>query len=74
MGAAPAVLPAAGVSQKSGGYAPTLKQLAAEDVRVDRLDFRPSITATPSLYEIVAAGFGGAMVHIDQDGRAWVTK
>ena len=29
------------------------------------------MTATPSLYEIVAAGFGGAIVHIDQDGRVW---
>jgi hypothetical protein len=58
--------------EKSGGFASTLKALAAEDIRVDGLDFRPSITATPSLYEIVAAGFGGATVHIDQDGRVWV--
>ena len=32
------------------------------------------MTATPSLYEICAPGFGGATVHIDQDGRVWVTK
>ncbi len=27
--------------------------------------------STPSFYEIIAPGFGGAVVHIDQDGRVW---
>ena len=36
--------------------------------------FLPELKATQSLYEIVAPGFGGAIVHIDQDGRVWVTK
>jgi len=57
--------------EKSGAYASTLKQLAAEEIRIDGLDFRPALTATPSLYEIVAPGFAGATVHIDQDGRVW---
>ena len=60
--------------EKSGGYASTLAPLAVDNIRVEGLDFRPTLTATASLYEIVAAGFGGATVHIDQDGRVWMTK
>jgi hypothetical protein len=29
---------------------------------------------TPSLYEITAKGFDGAVVHIAQDGRVWLTR
>jgi hypothetical protein len=58
----------------SGSYAGRLDALNAGDVRVDGLEFRPVMHATPSLYEIVAPGFGGAVVHIDQDGRVWVTQ
>jgi hypothetical protein len=44
------------------------------DLRVDGLQFRPVLSATPSMYEIVAAGFAGALVHIKQEGRVWVTR
>lgn len=37
-------------------------------------EFRPVIHATPSLYEITAKGINGALVHINQDGRVWVTR
>ena len=30
--------------------------------------------ATASLYEITAKGLSGALVHINQDGRVWVTR
>ena len=59
---------------KSGGYAARLEALNASDIRVDGIDFRPVMHATPSLYEIVAPGAGGALVHIDQGGRVWVAR
>jgi hypothetical protein len=58
----------------SGGYAATLDALKFSDIRVDGLDFRPAMHATPSLYEIIAPGFAGAAVHISQDGRVWLTR
>jgi hypothetical protein len=56
------------------GYATTLDALRASDIRVDGLDFRPVLQATPTLYEITAHGFDGATVHISQDGRVWLTR
>jgi hypothetical protein len=50
-----------------------LDLLKAAEVRVDGIDFNPVMHATPSLYEIAAKGFGSATVHINQEGRAWVT-
>jgi hypothetical protein len=50
------------------------RALDPTDLRVDGLQFRPVLSATPSMYEIVAAGFAGAVVHINQEGRAWVTR
>ena len=41
---------------------------------MDGIDFHPLFHATPSLYEMAAAGFDGAVVHINQDGRVWVTR
>ena len=46
----------------------------AADIRVEGVDFRPVLQATPSLYEITANGFDGAVVHITQDGRVWLTR
>ena len=59
---------------KTGSYAPTLEALNVSDIGVDGLEFRPVLHATPSLYEIVAPGFDTSIVHIDQDGRLWVTR
>jgi len=59
---------------RTGAYATTLDQLGVSDIRVDGLEFKPALYATPSLYEFVAPGFAGAVVHIDQDGRVWVTR
>jgi Carbohydrate family 9 binding domain-like len=58
----------------NGGYSASAAALHADDVRVDGFDFRQQIHATPSLYEIIANGFDGTVVHIDQDGRVWVTR
>jgi hypothetical protein len=57
-----------------GRYASDLAALAAATIRVDGLDFRPSMQMTDSQYEIVANGFDGAVVHLRQDGRVWVTR
>ncbi|MEZ5318817.1 MAG: carbohydrate-binding family 9-like protein [Vicinamibacterales bacterium] len=54
-----------------GRYAPTLEAIAAYDLRVSGTVFRPVMQATDDLYEIAAPGFGGATVHIRQDGRVW---
>jgi hypothetical protein len=55
-------------------YATTLAPLNAQDIRVEGLDFRPMLEGTATIYRISAAGFGGARVHIDQDGRVWITR
>ena len=58
----------------TGAYATTPDSLKASDIVVDGLEFRPVIQATATRYEISASGFGGAVVHIDQDGRVWLTR
>jgi Carbohydrate family 9 binding domain-like len=58
--------------EANGGYSTSAAALRAADVRVDGVAFRPRLHATPSLYEIIADGFGGAVVHINQDGRVWL--
>jgi hypothetical protein len=55
-------------------YAATLDALGPLDIRVEGIDFKPVMQSTRSLYEITAAGFDGGVVHIDQDGRVWVTR
>ena len=57
-----------------GGYAATLDSLKATGIHVEGLEFRPAIQGTPNFYEISANGFDGAVVHINQDGRVWVTR
>jgi hypothetical protein len=58
----------------NGGYAASIAALKADEIRVDGIDFRPRLHATPSLYEMIADGFGGTLVHINQEGRVWVTR
>ncbi len=58
----------------TGGYATTLERLNPSDIRVAGVDFQPAMHATASLYEITATGVNGAVVHISQDGRVWVTR
>jgi hypothetical protein len=43
----------------NGGYTASISALHAADIRVDGVDFRPLLHATPSLYEMTAAGFDG---------------
>ena len=65
------------VRDANGGYAATLEALNASDIRpigVDGIDFHPVMDATTTRYEIAAKGFDGAVVHISQDGRVWVTR
>ncbi len=57
-----------------GRYARELSELTAPDIRVEGLEFRPTMQVTDSLYEIHARGFGGAVVHIRQDGRVWLDE
>jgi hypothetical protein len=57
-----------------GTYAADLPALGAADIRIDGLDFAPSMQVTESLYEIRADGFDGAVVHLSQDGRVWVRR
>ena len=58
----------------NGRYAATLDALHAADIRVDGVDFRPVLDATASRYDISAQGLDGAIVHITQDGRVWLTR
>ena len=55
-------------------YVTSLDALKAAEIQVEGLEFRPVIQATASLYEISTPGFNGSVVHINQDGRVWVTK
>ncbi len=57
-----------------GRYASDLAALDAAGIRVEALDFQPTMQVTDSLYEIRAKGFDGAMVHLRQDGKVWVTR
>jgi hypothetical protein len=56
-----------------GVYAATVDALNPGDIHVDGLVFQPVLEGTATIYRISAAGFGGARVHIDQDGRVWIT-
>jgi hypothetical protein len=58
----------------NGRYAADLDALHAGDIRVEDFAFAPALHATPSLFEITAAGFDRAVVHITQDGRVWTTR
>ena len=58
----------------NGTYASTLDALNRSNIRVEGLAFMPTIHATDSGYEITAPGFGGAVVHIVQDGRVWTAN
>jgi len=58
----------------NGRYADDLAVLHAADIRVDGLEFAPSMQATRDLYRITAKGFGGAVVHIQHDGKVWLTR
>ncbi len=62
------------IHRAGGAYATTLDALDAGNIRVDGLAFRPTLSTTPSMYEITADGFGGLVVHINQDGRVWSTS
>jgi hypothetical protein len=57
-----------------GRYAATLDALGSKDIRLEGLEFQPSIATTTSTYEITAPGFHDAIVHINHDGRVWVTR
>ena len=57
-----------------GGYATSLDPLTAADVRVDGLDFRPTMQAGSLFYQITAKGFEGATVHINEEGKVWTTR
>jgi hypothetical protein len=56
----------------TGKYASSIDALNPADIRVEGLDFRPSLQTAGSLYEMSASGFAGASAHITQDGRAWL--
>ena len=65
------------VREAKGAYAATLEALNANDIRpigVDGIDFHPVMDAIATRYEITAKGFDGAVVHISEDGRVWVTR
>jgi Carbohydrate family 9 binding domain-like len=55
-----------------GRYAPDLASLNAADIRVEGLDFHPSLQTAGDRYEIAAPGFGGAVAHLTEDGRVSV--
>jgi hypothetical protein len=57
-----------------GRYAADLAALDAASIQVDGLAFRPTLQATDGLYEISANGFSGAVVHMRQDGKVWLTR
>ena len=62
------------VRDATGRYAGDLDALNARTIEVEGMEFRPSLQATDSMYEITAPGVAGALVHIRQDGRVWITR
>jgi thiamine biosynthesis lipoprotein ApbE len=57
-----------------GTYATTLDALSGSDIRVEGIEFKPTIHATASTYEIITLGFDSTTVHMVSDGRVWVTR
>jgi hypothetical protein len=58
-----------------GRYARDLTELGdTRAITVEGLAFAPMLQSTDSLYELQAPGFGGATVHLRQDGRVWLTR
>jgi hypothetical protein len=57
-----------------GRYARDLALLKGREIHVEGLDFKPTLQVTDALYELHAAGFDGAVVHLRQDGRVWVSR
>jgi len=57
-----------------GRYTADLAALGAADIHIDGIAFSPTMEATRNLYEIQATGAGGAVVHLQQDGRVWITR
>lgn len=57
--------------EQNGRYASRLEDLEAGELRVEGIDFRPSIEVTSNMYEISAPGFSGKTIHIRQDGLTW---
>jgi hypothetical protein len=55
-------------------YASDLAALGAGDIGVEGITFTPKLQVTDSLYEITANGFNGAVLHLRQDGKVWVTN
>jgi hypothetical protein len=62
------------VRADTGRYATTLDALDAANIRVAGLEFRPVIHATALTYRISAPAFDGATVHINDEGRVWLTR
>jgi hypothetical protein len=55
-------------------YASDLAALRAGDISVEGLTFAPKLQVTDSLYEITANGLNGAVLHLRQDGKVWITN
>ena len=56
------------------GVEEVIAGLDAGTIRVAGLEFTPAMQATDTMYEISAPGFGGAVLHIRQDGKSWLTR
>jgi hypothetical protein len=57
-----------------GRYASDLAALEAGNIRVEGIEFQPSMQATADLYQISAKGFDGATLYIRQDGKTGTTR
>jgi hypothetical protein len=57
---------------RHGRYAADLAALDAGSIKVEGLDFRPTLQATDTLYEISATGFEGVTVRIRENGRVTI--
>jgi hypothetical protein len=58
----------------NGRYASDLAALDAGRIEVPKQSFRPVMQTTDSSYEISARTESGAVAHIRDDGRVWVTR
>jgi hypothetical protein len=58
----------------NGRYATELSVFDPTTIQVEGLEFRPTMQATDSRYELRANGFDGIAVHLREDGRVWLTR
>jgi hypothetical protein len=58
----------------TGLYATSIDALRPSEITAEGAAFRPTLVGTGHAYEITAPAAAGAVAHLTQDGRTWITR